>query len=114
MFETSVSDLQSGLTVENGAITGTLKKLSTGPIADYWGEGYFMALKFTDNDEGEATIKVGMKPSASDMGLVELDEDMNGVFMVTNKASQKLVVETSDGTYTAIQEYDLSGLTLQD
>ena len=58
MFETSVSDLQSGLTVENGAITGTLKKLSTGPIADYWGEGYFMALKFTDNDEGEATISL--------------------------------------------------------
>ena len=92
-------------------ITGTLKYLDSGDIADYWGAGNFMALKFSGIDEAATSVKVGMDPSQSS-GLVELlgDPDMNGVFKVTDKDAQKFVVITSDGTHTSTATYDLNGL----
>ena len=113
MFGTLVSDIQTGLSVsnDNATITGTLKYLSTGAIADYWGAGNFMALKFT-LPTGTTSCKVGMNPSQGS-GLVELvgDPDLNGVFKVTNKNTQKFKVVTRIGSAMAVKEYDLSGLT---
>ncbi|MBQ1297530.1 MAG: hypothetical protein IIY21_26040, partial [Clostridiales bacterium] len=57
------------------------------------------------------SIKVGMNPSVSS-GLVELDEDMLGVFKVTNKDTQRLEVLSTDGNVSFASFYDLSGLTL--
>ena len=110
-----MGDIQSGLNVSGGAITGTLKKLSTGDIASYWGQGHFMALKFSDVDPRATSVKVGMDPSEGS-GLVELlgDPDMNGVFKVTDKDTQVFKVVTTDGTDTVTQEFDLSGLELED
>ena len=99
--------------VGDGAITGTLKYLSTGQLVTDWGAGNFMALKFTSTDERITSIKVGLDPSQGS-GLVELDEDMNGVFKVTNKDTQKFVVQISGGGATERFEYDLSGLTVED
>lgn len=71
-----------------------------------------MALKFSGIDDRAVSAKVGMNPSQGS-GLVELDSDMNGVFKVTNKDTQKFVVQFTDANGVSKQfEYDLSGLTL--
>lgn len=116
MFDTPVSDIQDGVTVTgsqggNGSITGTLKWLSSGPIADYWGAGNFIALQFETGDT-DAVVKVGLDPSEGS-GLVQLDDDMNGVFKVTDKDTQVFVIETEADGMTLRQEFDLSGLTCE-
>lgn len=115
IYETDVSDIQeSDVTVSNGKITGTLKKLTTGPIADYWGAGNFVALKFSDVDNRATSIKVGLYPSQGS-GLVELlgDPDMNGVFKVTDKTTQVFRVVITDGHLTKTTDYKLNELTLE-
>lgn len=118
MYETAVSDIQSGVSVSGkkgdltAKITGTLKYLSTGPIAEYWGAGNFLALKFADVDPEATSIKVGLEPSEGS-GLVELlgDPDMNCVGKVTNKNTQKFKVQITDnGGRITNQIFDLSGL----
>lgn len=80
---------------------------------DTWGAGNFIALKFT-LPEGidPEDVKVGMDPSVSS-GLVALDSDKNAICKVTNKNTQKFVVETFNGAYWDRDVYDLSGLTCQ-
>ena len=107
--------MQTGVTVSDGAITGTLKFIEgglaeSGPLA---GDGNFLAIKFTADDWSDYTsVKVGLNPSASGMGLVELinDPDKDGVFKVTDKDTQNFDVVVSDGTTTSTFSYDLSGL----
>ena len=47
-------------------------------------------------------------------GLVELDSDMDGVFKVTDKDTQKFRVAATDasGMNRVTNDYDLSGLTV--
>lgn len=113
VFGESVSDLQDNIVITDTAITGTLKYLTGGQIAGYWGDGNFIALQFADLDPNATSVKVGLDPSVSS-GLVEIinDPDKNGVFKVTNKDTQKFKIVTSDGTHTKTKTYDLSGLTL--
>ena len=99
------------LAVSNGKITGTLKYLSSGQLVTDWGAGYFMALKFSDIDPRLRTVKVGLTPSEGS-GLVALDEDLNGVFKVTDKSEQRFTVQITDGRDTQTTYYDLSDLTL--
>ena len=108
---TKVSAMQTSVSVANGAITGTLHKLTSGSLVDVWGEGYFLALKFTKDNANATSIKVGLRPSVSS-GLVELDEDMDGVFKITDKDAQLFVIQCSNGEVTYTKTYDLSGLTL--
>lgn len=108
---TATSAMQSDIAIANGAITGTLKFLDSGALATDWGEGNFMALKFTV-PSGATSCKVGLSPSVSS-GLVELDDDKDGVFKVTDKDTQKFVIVTTNGQYTLTQEFDLSGLTCE-
>lgn len=110
---TKASDMQSDVAVANGAITGTLTKLTTGSLVDVWGEGYFLALKFTKANAKLTSIKAGMNPSVSS-GLVELDEDMLGVFKVTDKDDQRFETLATDGELEFASFYDLSGLTLSE
>lgn len=110
---TKTSDMQTSVAVADGAITGTLKKLTSGQLVTDWGEGYFLSLKFTKNNAKITDIKVGLDPSVSS-GLVSLDADMLGVFKITDKDAQKFVVISTDGEVSFKQTYDLSGLTLQD
>ena len=117
LFGAKVSTMQSGVTVADGAITGTLKFIAGGlsPAGPLAGDGNFLALKFVDNNEADS-IKVGLVPSASGMPLVELDEDMNGVFKITGEVEgvQQVfkVVTTKDGV-TKSQIFDLTGLVLE-
>ena len=109
---TKTSDMQTSVVVANGAITGTLTKLTSGQLVKDWGAGYFLSLAFTKNNAKITDIKVGLDPSVSS-GLVSLDADMLGVFKITNKDNQKFVVISTDGEVSFKQTYDLSGLTLQ-
>lgn len=116
IYDTAVSDIQdSDVAVNGNKIVGTLKYLEDGPIAGYWGAGNFLALKFSDVDPRATSIKVGLNPSEGS-GLVELlgDPDMNGVFKITDKTTQKFRVVITDGHVTKTTDYDLSGLTLED
>lgn len=108
---TATTAMQSNIAIANGAITGTLKYLDEGQLVTDWGAGNFMALKFTVPDTA-TSCKVGLNPSEGS-GLVELDDDKDGVFKVTNKDTQKFMIVTTDGTYTLTQEFDLSGLTCE-
>ena len=107
--------MQTGVKVQGSKIKGTLKYIEgglaeSGPLA---GDGYFLALQWTDIDAHATSLKVGLKPSL-DTGLVEAinDPDHNGVFKILND-SQDFIVVTSDGTHTLTQTFDLTGLTLQ-
>lgn len=112
LFGRKVKTMQTGITIADGAITGTLKYISSGAIAQDWGAGNFLCLKVPDADITNMTVKVGLNPSEGS-GLVALDSDKNGVFKVTDKDLQKFVVLQQDGINTKIQTFDLSGLTLE-
>lgn len=117
IYEVPVSSIQSSnVAVTGNKITGTLKYLDgSDPISGYWGAGNFLALKFSDVDPRATSVKVGLDPSEGS-GLVELlgDPDMNGVFKITDKDTQKFVVVTTDGIKTKRQEFDLSDLVCED
>ena len=104
--------MQSDVAVTGKKITGTLANLTSGALVDGWGEGHFLALKFDDFSSGltYANVKVGLNPSVSS-GLVTLDSDKNGVFKVTEKTQQLMVVQEKDGN-RKIQLFDLTGLVL--
>ena len=114
MFDTLVSDMQTGVAVSSNAITGTLHYLDTGAFPDRWGAGNFLALKFSDIDPNATSVRVGLDPSQGS-GLVEIinDPDKNGGFKITDKNTQKFVVVTSDGTAEMRQEFDLTGLVCE-
>ena len=111
LFGHTVSDLQTDVEVANDAITGALSYVSEGALPDYWGPGYFIALKFSGIDATATSVKVGLDPSAGS-GLVELDDDKNGVFKITDKSTQRVKVVSTDGTRSTVQYFDLSGLRL--
>lgn len=110
----TVADMQTGVTLVNNVFTGTIKKLTSGALADHWGEGYFIALKFTKVDPDVVSVKVGLDPSVGS-GLVELDADMNGGFKITNRKQQmfKVVATKADGT-TVESSYVLSALAFEE
>ena len=105
-----VSSLQSGVTISNGAITGSLSYINSGALKRDWGAGNFLALKFTDFADADK-IMVGLEPSVSS-GLAALDEDMNAVFKITDKAKQLLVIDTYKDEDVVRQIFTLTGLTL--
>lgn len=108
--------MQSGIMVLDNAITGRLKFIEggiaeSGPLS---GDGYFLALKFSDIDPEATSVKVGLEPSAG-TGLVEIinDPDKNGVFKISNTSQKFKVVSTDGKDLTTTQVYDLSGLILE-
>ena len=103
--------MQTGLTVGDDDITGTLNELTTGQLVTDWGAGYFMALNFANIDADAQYVEVGLVPSVSS-GFVKLDSDHDAVMKVTDKDTQKLVVRQVDGLFITEQVFDLSGLTL--
>lgn len=113
----TAGDLQSGVSVTGNAITGTLNHQAdpTKALVNDWGAGYFIALKFSGFADGLTyeNVQVGLDPSEG-AGMVTLDSDCNGVFKITDKATQKLKVVQTDGTHTLTQTFDLSGLTLEE
>lgn len=83
-------------------------------------------MKFGAYDWNDYTsVKVGLRPTYGgpggttpiddDSGLVEIlsDPDKNGVFKITDKATQKFIVLATNGAETKRDTYDLSGLTVE-
>lgn len=105
--------MQSNVSVADGAITGTLKYLSSGQLVTDWGEGNFLALEFSDFSDGLTydDVQVGLVPTMG-AGMQTLDSDCDGVFKITNK-SQKLKVVQKGASGQNVQYFDLSGLTLE-
>lgn len=105
------------MTVANGKVTGSLQFIEGGlaPSGPLAGDGYFLALKWSNPQETVTSLKVGIIPSQGS-GLVEAidDTDRNGVFKVTDKTSQDIVIIQRDGKNTNTQTLDLSGLTLEE
>lgn len=115
MFDVNVSSMQSGVSVADGKITGTLKYLKAeNAITVQWGKGNFLCLDFSATDwTAYSSVMVGLDNSAGS-GLVELinDPDKNGFFKISNKYTQRLMVVTTsaDGKKKHVDYYDLSGL----
>lgn len=63
----------------------------SGPLA---GDGWFVALKWNDPEEGVTSLKVGLVPSASGMEPQECidDTDRNGVFKISDTLDQSMVI----------------------
>lgn len=111
------SDLQSDVSVIGNAINGSLNFIEggladSGPLA---GDGYFLALKWANPVAGVTSLKVGLDPSIG-TGLVEAinDSDRNGVFKITDKDNQRLILIQSDGVNTTKQVFSLKNLVLAD
>ena len=115
MFDVNVSSLQSGVTVSGDKITGTLKYMKAdNGITSVWGKGNFLCLDFSAADwSAYSSVMVGLDDSQGS-GLAELinDPGKNGLFKITNKDTQRLMVVTTsaDGKKKHVDYYDLSGL----
>ena len=112
-----VSEMQTDVEVKDGAITGTLHFIEgglaeTGPLA---GDGWFLALHWSNPDADATSLKVGLQPSASGMDLVECidDTDRNGVFKITPELNQRFVVVQSNANGQTRQYFSLDGLTFE-
>ncbi|MBR1627839.1 MAG: hypothetical protein IJ679_01060, partial [Lachnospiraceae bacterium] len=125
VYGAKVSDLQSSdTTLTNGAFSGTLKwyqPTSNTELSTYWGEGYFLAVKFTGIEgitaKGGSITNVGVFPNVDNVrpDVVPVTEGETGAFKVTNPEEQYLKVEwkTSDSsTGTHVDSYSLEGLSL--
>lgn len=89
------------------AFIGSVKKLTSGQLPDYWGAGNFVALKFiiVDPDVAPTDVQVGIK------NLATLDNDLAGAIKIEDKTMPFRVIVTVDGNkYT--YNYNLNGLTL--
>lgn len=108
--------MQSGVSITNGNASGTLKYLSgSNAITNKWGEGNFIALKFSASSWSNYTsVKVGLEPSQGS-GFAELidDPDKNGIFKVTNKDIQRIKIIAVGNSGEVAQYIDLSGLTCE-
>lgn len=113
IFGHTVSTLQTGVSVADGRISGTLKYVSSGSLPDVWGAGNFLALDFSNADESATAHFVGLSPSKGS-GLVQLDSDMDAAFKIADPAVQKLLVISSNDAGSTTKTYDLSGLVLEE
>lgn len=110
LFGKTIGDLQSGITIGEDGITGTLKYVS-----DYTGfsgdvslqSGNFLVLHSTTNHDG-ATITVTVT------NPVTLDDDGIVVLRVADKDTQTVTISVSkEGYDTVTKVYSLSGLTCE-
>ena len=93
-YSVDINDMQGAdFAVVDRAIIGSVKKLSSGVLPDYWGAGNFMALKFViiDPDVSPSDVKVGIK------GLAALDNDLIAAIKIEDKTKPFRVITTIDG-----------------
>lgn len=108
-----VEDLQSGVEINDGIISGTLK-YTTG-YTGFSGKteeqsGYYLVLKAATDDVDDV-ITVELKPGTVGHP-VTLDSDRNIVLRITSPMTQKVIVRATHGGETVTQTYHLHGLTL--
>lgn len=107
-YSVDINDMQGAdFQVVDRAIVGSVKKLTSGVLPDYWGAGNFMALKFIiiDPDVSPEDVQVGIN------GLAALDSDLIAAVKIEDKTKPFRVITTIDG-YEYKDEYNLNGLSL--
>lgn len=107
-YSVDIDDMQGAdFAVVDRAIIGSVKKLTSGVLPDYWGAGNFMALRFViiDPDVEPSDVKVGIN------GLAALDNDLIAAVKIEDKTKPFRVITTIDG-YDYEDDYNLNGLTL--
>ena len=108
LFGKTVSDLQSGVSIDGNAISGTLKY-----VADYSSafsgdeaSGNYIALHFSVPEVDDATITVKVT------NPVTLDDDGIAVLRIRDKSTQTItVVASKPGFESVTKVYSLTGLT---
>ena len=96
--------MQSDVAVSGNTISGKLNFIEGGlsPAGALAGDGWFVALKWTDPDttHGVTSLKVGLRPSATGMDLQECIEDLdrNGVFKISPDLNQVLIIEQANAS----------------
>ena len=107
-YSVDVDDMQGAdFQIVERAMIGSVKKLSSGVLPDYWGAGNFIALRFiiVDPDVSPADVQVGIK------NLVALDNDLIDAIKIEDKEMPFRVITTIDGAEYE-DKYNLYGLTL--
>lgn len=105
-------DLQSGVSVSNGEIAGTLNYVTgytgfSGKAAEQ--SGNYLAIKVTGNAD---RVRVKLDPSASGLSWRTLDADRTIVLRIRD-TNQKVLVEEKIGNETNVEEYSLKKLVLE-
>lgn len=108
----TADDLQTGVEVGNGAITGTLKYVTgyTGFSGDEEEQsGNYLALKVTAVEGATITVEL----INGNVGHpVTLDEDGMIVIRITDKSTQSVQVVATKDSKSEVFNFSLSGLTL--
>lgn len=108
-----ITDLQSGVSIGDDAISGTLKY-----VTDYTGfsgdpaeqEGHYLALHIdTDVEADSITVQL----IGGDHGPVELDSDRTNIFRIKNKQEKIKIVAKKEGYPDVVKTYNLAALTLE-
>lgn len=114
VFEKEVSTLQTGISVKDGKISGTLKYVTGysgySPGDTSLQEGNFLALDIT---APEGATKTTIELVGGAKGPVELDSDMDAVARITDKDTQSVKIVTTVDGHDYANVYSLSGLTLE-
>lgn len=110
----SVSDLQSGISVGDNAITGTLKYVTgytgfSGDTAEQ--KGNYIALHASSS--GADSITLELIGGVSGRGEVTLDGDGLMIIRISNINQQVKIRAYKNGIVANSRQYSLAGLTLQ-
>jgi len=86
------------------------------PSGTLAGDGYFLALKWSDPAQTVTSLKVGLVPSSTGMDLIECidDTDRNGVFKITDPQNQVIKLIQSNADHKHLQILHLNGLVLEE
>ena len=102
------------MSVSGGKITGTLKYYDdpTKALVQDWGEGYFIAVGFSNYSSGltYSNVEVGITPTEG-AGLVHLDPDQDAVLKVTNKDQRIIAIQTDANGHKRAQFWSLADIT---
>lgn len=109
----AVSSLQEDVVVHDKFIKGNLKYVTgyTGFSGDEAEQsGNYLALKFEASDGATTTVQL---LGGTHKNPVTLDSDMNCVFRITDRNTQRIKVVTTLGDDTITKIYSLAGLSIE-
>ena len=114
LFGKSASDLQTGITVGDDAITGTLKYVADYSSAFGSGEdsGNYIALHSAV--PGVSGVTITLEVVNGSHGPSTLDDDGICIARIANKSTQTIkVVASKEGCESVTKTFSLTGLTLE-
>ena len=102
------------MSASGGKITGTLKYYDddTKALVRDWGEGYFIAVGFSNYSSGltYSNVQVGITPTEG-AGLVTLDRDQDAVYQVTDRTQRITAIQTDASGHKRQQFWSLADIT---